>query len=383
MIAIGIYGLVSRKASLASETQGSIGHSDFANTLAAGFLYLGIPLLLYTISVSRNPVVATNCVIPVVVLGGALLSVIYDHSRKRTNTVQTVLIHRLGAVILVCGIVNVFAFFTSTRDLPIMYRTPEIMAHELNELVLRMKTNNPKVTWLDFNEMGNHMLTLYGYLQYKRLIPYNLDLPYDPPSESEMIKTVSASDIVVVNVKPGPASMSASFNEKRALYLEAIKPTLAVSFKKLDQEYETPFGRYQVYIETYSDKALSSLEKVKLNNPYSDWLATNFTLTILRPSINTLHKAVLTGTSLTYLDIARLEFQVRYIDVEGKALPMQHIVKPTYDRDLYRLEIPIPTGMNVERVLIQANTSFVPRQLGMNSDIRELVLKYPQLVVVD
>jgi hypothetical protein len=359
-------------------TPGSACHQR--DDLLLGSLYFAIPICLYTLSVSRNPVVETTLVIPTVVLTASCLVRLRDLLAHKSAAPSPALLAATGVVILSIGIAHAFSYFTSTRGLDPIYETPERMARDINALAKEKGIDSTKVVWLDFNDMSNTLLEFYGFLQDRHLHGYNTTNFYAPPSASRMGLMVAGSELVIVNEAPGRDFKPLPFNQKIEEYRQASAPALAQRFIKFGKEYTTIWGHYGIYVS--KDKQLGIVTKpaVRLKGAYPDWLGKKFSLEIPPEKINFLKRVIIAGESSYYLNKDELTFSVRYVSTNPARVAQSIVVKPFFEGTWYRLSIDIPGQSDICMLVVAASHTFVPKQIGLNEDTRELVLQYPSVI---
>jgi len=373
------WALRHRSQSSAPQSISASGNQQ-CDDLLLGFLYFAIPISLYTLSVSRNPVVATTLVVPAVVLVGSCLVRLNGLMTRRSSAPSLGLLAATGVLVLSIAIVHVFVHFTSTRGLDPIYETPEGMARDINALVKEKEIRSYKVAWLDFNDMSNTLLEFYGYLHDRRLYGYNTTNFYAAPSSSAMALMVAGSELVIVNEAPGKAFRPLPFNQKIEEYRQAAAPALSKQFIRLRKEYTTIWGRYAVYVSKEKQLGIVTEPAIRLKNAYPDWLGKEFSLEIAPEKINVLRKAIVAGESSYFLNKDELTFSVRYISNNPGRVAQSVVIKPVFEGALYRLSIDIPAHLDICGLTVTASRTFVPKQIGLNDDTRELVLQYPRTV---
>ncbi len=341
---------------------------DFKNLFIVTIIYLIIPFILYTANDSKNPVVATTLVIPFLILIGGVLSLIINYLNQNFKMV----ISKIGVVCLIVGFINYFMFTSSTREFFINIKGPEMVAREINKSVFELNFNDIKLSLLDFNELNGSLLEYHGFLQYNRLIKYEKLLPhgYELPTSEKIIESVSNSDIVIDNFKPGGKKfLPVSFNKNIEHYRQIALPIIRKDFIRLGSEYNTDWGTYHIYFKP----------RVILDNNYDDWLGQEFYIRVPDIFLGKIKKVSIEGSDQTYSNKKNIFFDIYFFGTDSEKFIQQSKIFPQYQNGKYIINIDFPSN-EIVYVKIRASESFNPSKLGINKDTRELVFLYPNII---
>ena len=352
-----------------------INYRSIAQEISLPLLYIIIPFILYTVNPSKNPVVATTMLVPFLILIGNILSQLYNVYFKNGISKQSVA-SILALSFLLVGLFNFITFSSSTRGLSPLYGNTEKMAADVNSTVIGLRSDNTKISFLDFNEMNPQLLSFYGFLDEKRIVHYKTLMPqgYSLPSEQDIINAILHSDIVIINSMPGNMFAPLSFNHNSTRYIEVAMPIINDSFVRLEKEYNTIWGKYNVYLKP----------SVILANPYKDWLSDIFYIDIQEVYLGDIGKITISGNAQTYLEKSRdIAFDV-FLYKKGLDYPSH--VKPAlvkFEGEKYMITVELPKDEEISQIKFTASHFFVPLELKINEDTRKLVLPYPQEIKVE
>jgi len=348
---------------------------DIRDALFVSLLFTAIPFIIYTLWAYQSPVVQTMMVSPLIVFCALLTKVIVGKFVKK----PLLFCKALALLFLIPGSVNFFLLTSSgvhggyrnwdNQQISRAHNTIRL-ANSANAHFMRNNIFEANVLWYpvtgpDCIFMANEAYTEHGVLlNYHGLMGAYL---YEFTEQSLHERMVNADIIIIPNepllhiIPPLPINNNAAevveivrdFARNRLIYLES---------------FDTVFGELAMFVKP----------TITLSNAWPDWLATDFSLRIPEYALNRIKEYSFFGNVTEFLDDPlALSFLVSYFS-SGSRYPVAfEVITPVIEDGRYAVTLIIPEDKNIYRIELTASNYFIPYEIGLNEDTRQLVLPIP------
>jgi len=333
------------------------------------------PVVVLTIDISKSPIIGGIVGVPVALLVGSLVARLKPSPQVSRIPTAHNLITASVVTVLALGLFNQFSH--AIKDNPEYARRRDLgRLQELNRWLVNYASDNgwrkPKISFdVVSSELNSGTIVTGGYEQSHQLIEFQTMLGTQVMGvpRAEALGLLAKSDIVILTNQPKVGIYP--FYAEIAQYWGDLKSwaetnMVAARTVTLDTFTATVYVRPSVAVSGIS----------------GEWISSNgLSIQALRLALLKFPIIHLAGAAnYTWLQrTPTVSATIRSDLSEQEVSAILNRVGDRYDILINTSSIQLPPSEMVQ-IKIEFDTFFVPKQIGLNSDVRELVVQAPDLI---